>query len=57
MELASLHIRIAAKLSTGFDRSKAQRALVESFLGNHKQVIKLYRILVSQVCDYQAKVF
>ena len=37
-ELAALHVKIAAKLATGFNQSKAQRALVEAFLGNHQQV-------------------
>ena len=32
--------RIAAKLSSGFDQSRKQRALVESFLDNHEEVPK-----------------
>ena len=36
--MAALHVKIAAKLSTGFNQSKTQRALVEAFLGNHQQV-------------------
>ncbi|XP_064400384.1 uncharacterized protein LOC135346636 isoform X3 [Halichondria panicea] len=41
LDLASLHISIAAKLSTGFDQEKSQRALVDSFLGNYEQAIIL----------------
>ena len=37
-DLAALHVKIAAKLTTGFNQSKTQRALVEAFLGNHQQV-------------------
>ena len=44
-EMAAMHIRTAAKLSTGFERSKTQRALVESFLGHHEEVCVLLLLL------------
>jgi hypothetical protein len=37
-DLAALHVRTAAKLTTGFNQAKTQRALVDAFLGNHQQV-------------------
>lgn len=37
-ELATMHIRMAAKVNKGFDKSRRQGALVESFLGNHEEV-------------------
>lgn len=37
-KIASLHVKIASKLTTGFNQAKTQKALVEAFLGNHQQV-------------------
>lgn len=36
--MATMQVKVAAKLVTGFNQSKTQRALVEAFLGNHQQV-------------------
>ncbi len=47
LDLAALHISIAAKLSTGFDQEKSQRALVDSFLGNYEQVRVVNSVLIS----------
>ncbi len=41
-DLAAQHIRTAAKLNMGFEKSKRQGALVESFLGNHEEVSCLW---------------
>ena len=45
--MAALHIRTAAKLCySGFNQSKTQQALVESFLGNHTEAVALLRTLL-----------
>ena len=44
-KLASLHVKIASKLTTGFNQAKTQKALVEAFLGNHQQVFKLQKVV------------
>jgi len=36
--LAALQVKVASKLTTGFNQYKTQKALVEAFLGNHQQV-------------------
>ena len=45
--MASQLIRTAAKLRhSGFNQSKTQQALVESFLGNHAQGVALLKTLL-----------
>ena len=45
--MAALHIRTAAKLChSGFNQSKMQQALVESFLGHHTEAVALLRTLL-----------
>ena len=45
--MAALHIRTAAKLChSGFNQSKTQQALVESFLGHHAEAVTLLKTLL-----------
>ena len=45
--MASLHIRTAAKLChSGFNQSKTQQALVESFLGHHEEAVALLKTML-----------
>ena len=45
--MAALHIRTAAKLChSGFNQSKTQQALVESFLGHHEEAVDLLKTLL-----------
>ena len=45
--MAALHIQTAAKLChTGFNQSKTQQALVESFLGHHAEAVDLLKTLL-----------
>ena len=55
--LAALQVKIAAKLTTGFNQSKTQRALVEAFLGNHQQVHYIYYMHAQMYSVHHVRLF
>ena len=65
-KMAAELIRTAAKLChSGFDQSKTQQALVESFLDNHSEAVALLRTMLRSPAvftlmgkiQYKAKLF